>query len=83
MQLTIYGRVARIRLLAFVYLEDRPMTKQQLDKTNKRKPDARLRPARLIVRREFKGSISVADALLPIIAEDIANRTINKDDATQ
>jgi hypothetical protein len=59
------------------------MTKQQLDKTNKRKPDVRIRPARLIVRREFKGSISVQDALLPIIAADIANRTINKDGATQ
>jgi hypothetical protein len=59
--------------------------KQQLDKTNKRRPDARIRPVRLLVRREFRGTRSAADALLPIVAADIEareNRTLGKGDDT-
>jgi hypothetical protein len=59
--------------------------KQSLDKTNKRKPDARMRPVRLVVRREFRGTRSAADALLPVIAQDIegrANRTLGKGGGT-
>jgi hypothetical protein len=57
--------------------------KQQLDKTNRRRPVASMRPARIIVRREFVGTRSATEALLPVIAEDIANRTIAKGGATQ